>query len=249
MYSEEEVLNAIQVLEELNIEDPELLRKIMNTRRVDTGLIRKLYEQLEDMHDNPDEYKNVIAKTRGNLLEELIKLITIKTNKFDLFDNITSDTNEYDIIIKPSKIAREILFNGLPEIILQPIICECKNYKTPVDVTWIGKFYSLLSISNLKLGIIFSYEGVTGQAENDWTNAWGLIRKIYLKDRIAIISISKLELKRIVEGESFCEIVEEKYIQLQTMTSIDNTKRYHPSEKKVQEILDKIEKEVENYKS
>ncbi|MEN8433980.1 hypothetical protein NX821_001151 [Clostridium septicum] len=236
--------SLIDKLFELNEEDPELLRAVWNKKSgIKSDIIRELYDKLVHMHENPNEYKNVKAKTRGTLLEELIKQMTIKTKSFELFENITNDTNEYDIIIKTSDLARRYAYNALPRVIFQPIICECKNYQSTIDVTWIGKFYSLLSISNINMGIIFSYEGVTGQAENDWANAWGLIRKIYLKDGIAIISISRTELDRIVAGENFCDILEEKFIELQTMTTIENEKRYHSSEVRVKKLLDKIEEE------
>lgn len=245
----QKVEGLLDTLFELNECDPELLKSVWNKKSgIKSEIIRELYEKLVYMHENPEEYKTVNAKTRGNLLEELIKQITIKTKHFELFENITNDTNEYDIIIKTSDLARKYAYNALPKIIFQPIICECKNYQSTIDVTWVGKFYSLLSISNIKVGIIFSYEGVTGQAENDWSDAWGLIRKIYLKDEIAIISISKKELGRIVAGENFCDILEEKFIELQTMTSIEKEKRYHASEEKAKELLDKIEEEARRLK-
>ena len=241
----QEVETLVDKLIEFNETDPELLKQVWNKKSgIKSEIIRELYDTLVYMHKNPEEYKKGKAKTRGNLLEELIKLITIKTKNFELFENITNDTNEYDIIIKASDLARKCAYNALPTVIFQPIICECKNYQSTIDVTWVGKFYSLLSISNIKIGIIFSYEGVTGQVENDWSDAWGLIRKIYLKDEIAIISISKKELGRIVNGENFCDILEEKFIELQTMTSIENEKRYHASEEKAKELLDKIEEEA-----
>lgn len=239
----------IDKLFELNEEDPELLNMVWNKKSgIKSQEILDLYEKFIYMHENPNKYKTVKAKTKGQLLEELIKKITIDTKSFDLFENITSDTNEYDIIVKPSELAKRYAYSALPKVIFQPIICECKNYQSTIDVTWVGKFYSLLSISNIKIGIIFSYEGVTGESSNDWTNAWGLIRKIYLKDEIAIISISKNELKRIVEGENFCDIIEEKYIELQTMTSISNEKIYHSSEEKIKKLLDKIEEEAQKCK-
>lgn len=249
MNNEEKAELAVNIILELNNDDPVLLRKVLSKKSgLKLDIIKELYDKLVYMHKNSHMYKNVKSKTRGDLLEELIKQITIETKTFELFENISNDTNEYDIIIKPSNLARDYAYNAFPDIIYQPIICECKNYQSTIDVTWVGKFYSLLSISNIKLGIVFSYEGVTGQAQNDWSNAWGLIRKIYLKDGIAIISISKEELRRIASGEQFVDILEEKYIELQTITYIENEKKYHPSQNKARELLSKIEYEAKSLK-
>ena len=148
------VEGLLDKLFELNEEDPELLNEIWNKKSgVKSDIIKKLYDKLVYMHENPIEYKEVKSKTRGDLLEELIKQITIKTKSFELFENITNDTNEYDIIIKPSDLVRRYAYNAFPGIIFQPIICECKNYQTTIDVTWIGKIYSLLSMSNIKVEI------------------------------------------------------------------------------------------------
>lgn len=230
----------------LNKKDPSMLKRIAFKKgNYKTPEITDLYNKIVEMHDHPDIYKDAKAKTRGDLFEELTKQITIKTNLFDLFDNITNDTNEYDIVIKLSDVAKTTLQGIIPDLFNQPIICECKNYQQPVNVTWIGKLYMLLAMSQIKVGIIFSYEGITGEKEKNWRDAWGLIRKIYLKDQIAIIDISKIEIKRIINGEHFCDIVEEKYLELKTMTSdLEESKKYHSSIEKVNELLEKIQKEV-----
>lgn len=245
MNQNQEVENLVDKLFELNEYQPELLQSIWTKKNdIKYENIKALHDKLVYMHENPEEYVNVKAKTRGDLLEELIKSLTIETKVFDLFDNVSNDTNEYDIIIKPKSLVRTYGYNAFPDIIFQLIICECKNYQGNVDVTWVGKFYSLLSMSNVKVGILFSYEGITGEKSQDWSDAWGLIRKIYLKDNIAILNIGKNEIARIVNGESFCEILEEKFVELQTMTQIENEKRLHNSEMRVEELLDKIEKEA-----
>lgn len=129
------------------------------------------------MHINPEQFKGVKTKTKGNILEEIISAITIDTKIFDLYRNITNNSNEYDIIIEPSELAKN-MYNAIPKVVYQPIICECKNYtdKT-IGVTWIGKLYMLLSMANVKIGIIFSYDGVIG--ENEWTDFKGLIKNIF----------------------------------------------------------------------
>ena len=78
------------------------------------------------MHINPEQFKGVKTKTKGNILEEIISAITIDTKIFDLYRNITNNSNEYDIIIEPSELAKN-MYNAIPKVVYQPIICECKN--------------------------------------------------------------------------------------------------------------------------
>ncbi|WP_138210104.1 hypothetical protein [Hathewaya histolytica] len=245
---EKEAEGLFDKLEELNEDAPHTLKKVLQQRSgIKIEEFNKLYDLFIKMHLNENEYKGVKAKTKGDILENIIKTITIETKIFDLFDNITNDTNEYDIIIKPSEIAN-ISYNALPKIIYQLIVCECKNYNKPVDVTWVGKFYMLLSMSNIKLGIIFSYEGITGNNDAGWNDAKGLVKKIFLKDGIAIIDISKKELEEIKDGKRLYDVIEEKYNNLVFMTDISKFKKEHIASKKIDEIIDKVNEEVNHYK-
>lgn len=242
------VENLIDEFNYLNKNEPELIKKVFQKKSgVRIKEYNALYEKFEDMHLHPEQYNGVKTKTKGNILEEIVRNITIETKIFELFANVSNESNEYDIIVKPSELAT-LSYNALPKIIYQPIICECKNYKAPVDVTWIGKLYMLLSISNIKLGIIFSYEGITGGKDTEWHDAKGLVKKIFLKDGIAIIDISKPELDLIKKGENLYTIIQKKYDDLVFMTNIEKYKVKHISSEKVNKIINDIDEEVEYYK-
>lgn len=66
------------------------------------------------MHSNEDEYRGVKSKTKGNVLEHMVQEITIETKTFDLFRDVSSATNEYDIIIEPSFFAKNS-YNAHPK--------------------------------------------------------------------------------------------------------------------------------------
>lgn len=247
---EKEAEYLIDKLEELNREDPDVIKHVFQRK---SGLnIEKyniLLDELKEMHkeDNNSSinvYKDVKKKTRGELLEVLIQQLVLDSKVCDLFANVTNDTNEYDVIISPSKAAR-ISYNAFPDIIYQLIICECKNYKGTVGVTWIGKLYSLLSTARLKIGVIFSYYGITGSDKSD---AFQLINKIFLKDNIAILSFDINDYEKIKNGESFFDILEKKYYNLKLNAKIDNFKIAHSSEIRVNELMNKIESEKNNIK-
>lgn len=234
--------------EELNESDPDALKVVLQKRSgIKLKEFNDLYDKLIEIHNYPDDFKGVKAKTKGDILEDIIEIITIETKIFGLYRNITNDTNEYDIIIEPSELAKQ-MYNAIPEIVYQPIICECKNYQETIGVTWIGKLYMLLSLANIKVGIIFSYEGITG--EDEWEASKGLVKKIFLKDGIAILDIGIKELEKIKNGERFYDVVQEKYNQLIYLTEeLEKSKITHSSAEKVEEILEKIKSEVEYYKS
>ena len=109
---------------------------------------------------------------------------------------------------------------------------ECKNYNKRVGVTYVGKFCSLLLTNNIKLGIIFSYHGVSGRG---WNNGAGLIKKFYLhkeklEERFCIIDFSYKEFESIYYGKNFLQIVEEQLCSLQFDTDYSRYVSTHPAE-------------------
>lgn len=94
---------------------------------------------------------------------------------------------------------------------------ECKNYDKKVSVTYVGKFCSLMLTNQIKLGIMFSYHGISGK---NWNAGQGLIKKFYLhkenlKERYCIIDFNKEDFKSILNGDNFLNIVEKKMECLQ----------------------------------
>ena len=103
-----------------------------------------------------------------------------------------------------------------------------------MGVTYIGKFYSLLSLANAKLGIIVAWDGITGKGM--WDASKGLIKKIALKDGIFIIDINQHDLKKIYDCKcNVYSLILDKYTSLQN--DIDFTKYVsrHPVEEMIGE--------------
>ena len=92
-------------------------------------------------------------------------------------------------------------------------LCECKNYDGPVNVTYVGKFSSLMSAANTNFGIMISWEGITGR--NKWSDSQGLIKKIALREKRYIIVLDKDDLEKIYKKEeSVFSVIYDKYIAL-----------------------------------
>lgn len=154
-------------------------------------LIQYITELENDQFDN--------TKEKGECLEKLIDFVITSTNVFETKLNLKTNNNEIDIRAEYSPAARKVAerFNLTTD---KPIYFECKNYKSNVGVTWIGKFASLLKIANNQIGIIVSPTGLTGK---EWKDGVGLCKKIALKENINIISITYHDLKKLNEISLF----------------------------------------------
>lgn len=143
----------------------------------------KLMKQLIDV--SIDE--NAKTTDKGKALEDLVSFIIKKTYFFEIYRNITTSTNEIDQIIRLSNRGKQALKNlelsrEILEIEEDLFLSECKNYKSNLGVSWVGKFYGLLKTCDCKFGIIFSVNGLTG-AEKEWKDAYGLIKVFRLIEK------------------------------------------------------------------
>lgn len=153
---------------------------------------------------------------KGKALEELVVFLLEKTRLFKVHKNIRNTTNEIDQLLDLTFIGdhfkEHLPFSG------SIFLSECKNYSKAIDVTWIGKFHSLLVSNQSRYGFLFSYHGFTGTG---WNNATGLAKKLYLhrermEDKIHIIDFNYRDFNLIAEGHSFLEILDSKIKELLT---------------------------------
>lgn len=175
----------------------------------------------DDIHNKFKELYIQMNKTsafvsineKGTLLEELTALI-FSDKLLNVIRNARTSTNEIDILLTWNDKAITSSINAIYDSLRDPFMCECKNYKGKVSVTYVGKFYSLLSVSGVNIGVIVSWEGVTGKSP--WSDALGLIKKIALKHSIYILCLDKDDFKRIYNGEAknIFKLLDEKYIAL-----------------------------------
>ena len=112
---------------------------------------------------------------------------------------------------------------------LANFIGECKNYQDKIPVTYVGKICSLLTTTQNKICILFSYNGVTGK---NWENAEGLIKKFYLskeklEERFCIIDFNVKDFDEIAKGNNFLQIVENKITALKNDTDYSNFIKEH----------------------
>lgn len=171
---------------------------------------------------------------KGKLLEDLTKELFINQceNLFTCIKNCRTSTNEIDLLIEWSENARNLLINLVYKFFGDSFICECKNYNKAVNVTYVGKFCSLLSISNVNLGIMISWNGVTGRSK--WSDAKGLIKKIGLKENIYIIVIDKNDILELCEKKkNLFTLVKDKYNALKYDIEYSKYIKLHEAEEHI----------------
>lgn len=166
---------------------------------------------------------------KGKALEEIVQFVIEKSAVFDIHSNVRTSSNEIDILARLNGKGKYFKGQGLLDF-HDSFLSECKNYNKKVDVTWVGKFYSLVKYTKNNLGIIFSYKGLSG---DKWHNAVGLTKKIFLleTDERYIIDFNYNDFKILSEGKSFIELISEKIFNLKNDTSIQSFIAEHPNQK------------------
>ena len=188
-------------------------------------------EKFSEMCKQIESYKN--AKDKGNKLENLVYFIIDNTPIFEGYQNIRTSTNEVDIIVRLSDIGRMMLSNNLIDLKANEIIIECKNYdKRKIDVTWVGKFCSLLLQSPARVGILISHKGFKG---NKWDSAKGLAKKFYYykekyKEKQYVLDMTLSEIKKSVQENNFVELILSKIIAMENDTKYEHFLSKHPAE-------------------
>ena len=151
--------------------------------------------------------KAILLVQKGRLFEDTISYLLSHIGTYSILRNKRTSTNEIDIILK-KKVDNSYLSDELhpPRIII-----ECKNYTDSVSVTYVGKFISLLQVSECSYGIIFAINGISSRGK--WSDGEGLCKKIALRDKKYIICFTLEDLER-MHQQSFMEIVNTKLDEL-----------------------------------
>ena len=137
-----------------------------------------------------------------------------------MYRNVCTGTNEIDEVIILSEKGKQALheFNISRDILgigADVALGECKNYNFTLNVTYVGKFYSLLVSTDVPFGIIFTQRGLTG-CENEFRDAYGLTKVVriiekYQNDReMFILTFTLEDYERIANGESFFSLIKAK---------------------------------------
>ena len=190
------------------------------------------------------------TKVTGDKLERIVKFIINNSFFFEIYTNVHTETNEIDEVIRLSdrgKIALHTL--NIPRDLI-PIgadlfLGECKNYASRLNVTYVGKFYSLLTITGIPFGIIFTRVGLTGDTEG-FEDANGLTKVLRMMEQaknpsgdFCILTFAKEDYEKMINGVSFFELIKAKKLELQLASNYNNFIRdnKHSAEDDLKEII------------
>lgn len=214
-----------QLLNEIGMTLPQLFYCLGKNKSSLLNLDDISQKEFSEIYNNLS--KGVVDKqSKGQLLEDLANLLFREESErfFYTRKNCRTSTNEIDLLLEWSDEARAIGINTMYPYLGDSFICECKNYDGPVNVTYVGKFCSLLTVTSTNFGIMIAWDGVTGRGK--WDASQGLIKKIALSQKIFIIVLDKNDLKGISDGKTnIFALVHEKYIALKN--DIDYTRYIH----------------------
>lgn len=180
---------------------------LLNLDAVSQEKFSEIYDKIE---------KNSCNKyDKGKLLEDLTGLL-FQEGSGKLFNarrNCRTSTNEIDLLLEWTDEARALGLHMAYPCFGDSFICECKNYDGKVDVTYTGKFCSLLDVTGTQLGIMIAWNGVTGRGK--WSDSQGLLKKVALKQKNYVIVLDKNDLKCIRDKKTnVFSLIHEKYLAL-----------------------------------
>lgn len=170
-----------------------------------------------------DGIKKINARAKGELLESMVELLFSNNQIFKIVRNKHTTSNEIDFVIKLTKWGRHYRSKEIiPLWIPDEFLIECKNYKDPVEVGLIGKFYSLIRTSKLRLGIFISNKGITGRDKPLWEDAAAFVNKANLvhsgeEQPFALIDISIEQLSKVLENDyDIVELISDRKSEIMT---------------------------------
>lgn len=161
------------------------------------------------------------AYEKGRLFENMVTALFLSTKIFKVINNKNTTSNEFDILValnKNGKILRAAKI--IPDWISDRFLVECKNHKKTIEVGLVGKFFSLMDVSKINLGLFISKNGVTGKDSSHWSDAKAFINKINLKysessEPKILLDIDLDDIEKAIQNDIYIiDIIQDRKIQI-----------------------------------
>ena len=177
--------------------NPDIFKSEYIFTKNESESINQLIKKIKD-----DNFSN--PKEKGDALESLIDQIFKTHQIYKVKRNLKTTTNEIDLFLELDFFGNQINNVIEKECLPDEVLVECKNYGSKLNVSWIGKFASLMRVSKLTHGFFMTKEGITGQ--HNWDASKGLIRKLALKDESIILDFLLTDFKDL-EGKTLVDLI------------------------------------------
>jgi len=155
-------------------------------------------------------YEAEIAETKQEKGDALEAVATQLFRSFPYLtvrdQNLHTKFGEIDLVVENRGTDRHTLFNFHSRFIL----VECKHWIDPVPAKEIGHFKDKCNMTDVDLGIVFAWNGISGEDEERHA------------ERVAtggpdknpeIVVINSRDMHRVLDGTSFYQIIDEKLYQ------------------------------------
>jgi hypothetical protein len=123
------------------------------------------------------------------------------------YANLVTKSAEIDIVVEQT--------GAVPDALSEfgrYALVECKNWRKPVDAKHIRDFIGKMKSARVRLGIVFSMRGVTGEQQG--TDALREIEKAYASDQMAVVVISRDDFRACADPNQFLALVDERIDRL-----------------------------------
>ena len=144
-------------------------------------------------------------RLKGRAFEAMIGLIIKSVPSFNVWKNVTTTTNEIDLLVK---VGLAIQVSPIVRQWGSHFLCECKLVKQGVNATWIGKLNSVLELHGSEVGVLVSSQGAPrGKVKTQ------IHMHAFKTPPRVIVCISLDELKECENGKNFLRLISTRYIE------------------------------------
>lgn len=160
----------------------------------------KEFEDTLEAMDNADT-----SQERGDAFEEFAGILMEAMPFIRVRErNLRSKTNELDLVVEYTGADETKIFDKVSS----DFLIECKHWSEPVGSDPVGNFIQKMGKLSVDFGIMFARNGITGDEQTD---GYGQIRDAFIQSDKVILVVDDEDIERILEGENFYHIIDEKY--------------------------------------
>jgi len=194
--------------------EPIIIKWRNNRERDKKGLVitRAVEETL--FHTNPHYLKELLERTKedesGENMEELATYLFSCVDGFEPIPKQETDAFHFDVVVRNLTRDHPLLF-----MLGEYIGIEAKNIKETVSADQLNHFIHKLRLHNMRCGIIFTKEGISGvKYDKELKYGKSIQVKTFNRDNLIVFDITLDDVERIIQGNNLISILLAKYEEI-----------------------------------